>query len=197
MSTFRAPDEATARADIVAYGKSLFERGLTAGSSGNISVRLADGWLVTPTNSSLGRLDPARITKLDWQGRHLSGDPASKEAVLHRAVYEERPHAGAIVHLHSTNSAAVSCMCGLNVANCIPPLTAYFVMKIGRLPLVPYHRPGDPYLGDAIRGIARSHSSMHARRSPCAEVEGGTTLRMLAATELIGSAQTRSEGASA
>lgn len=174
MNTFNAPDEAQARADIAAHGKSLFDRGLTAGSSGNISVRLADSWLVTPTNSSLGRLDPARITKLDWNGEHVSGDPASKEAVLHRAVYEERPHAGAIVHLHSTHSAAVSCMCGLDVANCIPPLTAYFVMKIGRLPLVPYHRPGDPYLADAIRGMAGTHSSMLlANHGP---VVSGTTL---------------------
>jgi ribulose-5-phosphate 4-epimerase/fuculose-1-phosphate aldolase len=153
-------DENRARDDIVMHGASLFARGLTAGSSGNISVRLSDGWLITPTNSSLGRLDPARISKLDWEGRHLCGDPPSKEAVLHRALYEERPHAGAIVHLHATHSAAVSCMCGLDATSCIPPLTAYFVMKVGRLPLVPYHRPGDPYLGDAIRRLARAHSSV-------------------------------------
>jgi ribulose-5-phosphate 4-epimerase/fuculose-1-phosphate aldolase len=175
MSEFTAPDESQAREDIVEYGKSLFDRGLTAGSSGNISVRLADGWLLTPTNSSLGKLDAARLTKLDWQGRHVSGDPASKEAMLHRAVYEERPGAGAIVHLHSTHSAAVSCLCGLNAASCIPPLTAYFVMKVGRLPLVPYHRPGDPYLGDAIRRLARQHTSvLLANHGP---VVSGTTLQ--------------------
>lgn len=160
MTTPLHKNEQQAREEIVMYGKSLFDRGLTAGSSGNISVRLEDGWLITPTNSCLGKLDSGRLTKLDWQGGHLSGDEASKEAVLHRAMYEVRKDAGAIVHLHSTHSAAVSCMCGLDPANCIPPLTAYFVMKIGRLPLVPYHRPGDPYLGDAIRAYARRHSAV-------------------------------------
>jgi len=148
------------REDIVRFGRSLFERGLTAGSSGNISVRLEDGWLLTPTNACLGNLDPARLAKLDWQGQLIAGDPPSKEAFLHRAMYEARQGAGAIVHLHSTHSAAVSCMGGLDHANCIPPLTAYFVMKIGRLPLVPYFRPGDPALGEAIRGLAGKHSSV-------------------------------------
>lgn len=148
------------REDIVRFGRSLFERGLTAGSSGNISVRLEDGWLLTPTNASLGSLDPARLAKLDWQGRPISGDPPSKEAFLHRALYEARQGAGAIVHLHSTHSAAVSCMHGLNAHDCLPPLTAYYVMKIGRLPLIPYHRPGDPALGDAIRGLAGRHSAV-------------------------------------
>ena len=152
--------EAALREQIAGYGRSLFERGLTAGSSGNISVRLDDGWLLTPTNACLGRLDPARLSRLDWDGRHVSGDAPSKEAFLHRAMYEERAGAGAIVHLHSTHSAAVSCMCGLNHDDCIPPLTAYFVMKIGRLPLIPYHRPGDPALGGAIRGLARKHSAV-------------------------------------
>jgi ribulose-5-phosphate 4-epimerase/fuculose-1-phosphate aldolase len=150
-------DESALREEIVAFGRSLFERGLTAGSSGNISVRLDDGWLLTPTNACLGRLDPARLSKLDWNGRHVSGDAPSKEAFLHRAMYEERAGARAIVHLHSTHLAAVSCMCGLKHDDCIPPLTAYFVMKIGRLPLIPYHRPGDPSLGDAIRRLARKH----------------------------------------
>lgn len=153
-------DEAGLREEIVGFGRSLFDRGLTAGSSGNISVRLDDGWLLTPTNACLGRLDPARLAKLDWNGRHVSGDAPSKEAFLHRAMYEERAGAGAIVHLHSTHSAAVSCMCGLNHDDCIPPLTAYFVMKVGRLPLIPYHRPGDPALGEAIRGLARKHCAV-------------------------------------
>ena len=153
-------EEAALRDEIVAFGRSLFERGLTAGSSGNISVRLDDGWLLTPTNACLGRLDPARLSKLDWNGLHISGDAPSKEAFLHRAMYEERAGAGAIVHLHATHSAAVSCMCGLDHDDCIPPLTPYFVMKIGRLPLVPYHRPGDPALGAAIRGLARRHCAV-------------------------------------
>lgn len=154
------PEEMRQREQIVEFGRSLFERGLTAGSSGNLSVRLDDGWLLTPTNASLGRLDPARLSKLDWDGRLHSGDAPSKEAFLHRAMYQQRPKAGAIVHLHSTHAAAVSCMCGLNVADCIPPLTPYFVMKIGRLPLLPYHRPGDPALALAIGALARKHSAL-------------------------------------
>ena len=153
-------NESALREEIVRFGRSLFDRGLTAGSTGNISVRLDDGWLLTPTNACLGNLDPARLAKLDWQGRSISGDAPSKEAFLHRSLYEERQDAGAIVHLHSTHSAAVSCMSGLDHANCLPPLTAYFVMKIGRLPLVPYYRPGDPALGDAIKGLAGKHSAV-------------------------------------
>jgi ribulose-5-phosphate 4-epimerase/fuculose-1-phosphate aldolase len=137
-------------------------------------VRLNEGWLLTPTNACLGRLDPGQLSKLDWQGNLLSGDPPSKEAFLHRALYEERGGAGAIVHLHSTHSAAVSCMHGLDPADCMPPLTAYFVMKIGRLPLIPYYRPGDPALGDAIRGLAGQHSAvLLANHGP---VVSGTTL---------------------
>jgi ribulose-5-phosphate 4-epimerase/fuculose-1-phosphate aldolase len=166
--------EAHARERIVAFGKSLFDRGLTAGSSGNISARLDDGWLVTPTNASLGSLDPARLSKLDWQGNALSGDPPSKEAVLHRAVYEQRTGAGAIVHLHATHSAAVSCMTGLDPENCLPPLTAYFVMKIGKLPLLPYFRPGDPAQADAIRGVAAKNTAvLLANHGP---VVAGSTL---------------------
>ena len=148
------------RESIAIQGRSLFDRGLAAGSSGNISARLDDGWLLTPTESCLGQLDPTRLSKLDWAGKHLSGDPPSKEAFLHRAIYSERASANAIVHLHSTYSAAVSCMQGLDHDNCLPPLTAYFVMKIGRLPLIPYHRPGDASLADAIRELARTHAAL-------------------------------------
>ncbi|HEY9571926.1 MAG TPA: 3-oxo-tetronate 4-phosphate decarboxylase, partial [Pusillimonas sp.] len=153
-------DESRQREAICRFGASLHQRGLTAGSSGNISVRVEDGWLLTPTNSSLGGLDPASLSKLDDNGTLLSGAPPSKEAFLHRAMYRERSAAGAIVHLHSTHSAAVSCMSGLDPHSCIPPLTAYFVMKIGSLPLIPYHRPGDPKLGDAIAGLAGRHSAV-------------------------------------
>jgi ribulose-5-phosphate 4-epimerase/fuculose-1-phosphate aldolase len=153
--------EQALRERIVFHGRSLFDRGLAAGSSGNISVRLDDdGWLLTPTDSCLGQLDSSKLSKLDWQGRLISGDPPSKEAFLHRAMYEERTNANAIVHLHSTYSAAVSCIDGLDTASCLPALTPYFVMKVGRLPLIPYHRPGDPTLADAIRGLARSHAAL-------------------------------------
>jgi 3-dehydro-4-phosphotetronate decarboxylase len=155
-----AVTEHTMRDSIANFGKSIFDRGLTAGSSGNISMRTDDGWLLTPTNACLGRLDPARISKLDWDGRLISGDPPSKEAPLHLSMYEERPVASAVVHLHSTYSAAVSCLDGRPSDDCLPPLTAYYVMKIGRLPLVPYHRPGDPKIGDAIRGLAKRNSSV-------------------------------------
>jgi 3-dehydro-4-phosphotetronate decarboxylase len=175
-------DENRLREHIVEFGRSIFDRGLTAGSSGNISVRLDDGWLLTPTNACLGRLDPTRLAKLNWQGHSLSGDPPSKEAFLHRAMYEERTGAGAIVHLHSTHSAAVSCMGGLDPADCIPPLTAYYVMKIGHLPLIPYYRPGDPALGEAIRSLARKHSAvLLANHGPV--VSGATLEAAVYATE--------------
>ena len=148
------------REKIARLSRSLFARGLTAGSSGNVSVRLDDGWLLTPTNSCLGELDPARIAKLDWDGKLLAGDPPSKEAFLHRSMYDVRRQAGAIVHLHSTHSAAVSCLHGLDAHDCIPPLTPYFVMKIGRLPLIPYFRPGDAALGEVIRDLAPKHSAV-------------------------------------
>ncbi len=155
-----ATAESKLRDTIAELGKSLFERGMTAGSSGNISVRLDDGWLLTPTDSCLGRLDPARISKLAPDGRHLAGDPPSKELFLHGAMYEERASAKAIVHLHSTHSVAVSCLPEVDPADVLPPLTAYYVMKIGRLPLIPYYRPGDEKLGDAIRGLAAKNRAV-------------------------------------
>src|SRR4051812_5529537 len=118
----REGTESALRDAIVRHGRSLFDRGLAPGSSGNISVRVEGGWLLTPTDSCLGTLDPARLSKLEWDGRLAGGDPPSKEAFLHRAMYEARPAAQAIVHLHSTYSAAVSCMDGLNADDCLPPL---------------------------------------------------------------------------
>jgi len=137
------------REKMVVHGKSLFERRYTGGGSGNLSARVADGVLVTPTNSCLGRLEAERISKLDWSGKIISGDSPSKEWVLHLAVYRARPDAGAVVHLHSPHAVAVSCLNGLNADNVLPPITPYFVMRIGRLPLVPYYPPGDPELAAA------------------------------------------------
>lgn len=149
------------REEIATLGKSLFDRGLTMGSSGNISVRTDDGgWLMTPTNACLGRLDPARISRLDARGAWLDGDKPTKESFLHMAMYQQRPQSAAIVHLHATHSVAVSCLPDVNPHECIPPLTAYYVMRVGRLPLVPYHIPGDPALGDAVRGLAGRHSAV-------------------------------------
>jgi ribulose-5-phosphate 4-epimerase/fuculose-1-phosphate aldolase len=142
------------REKMVLHGKSLFERRFTCGGSGNLSARVADGVLVTPTNSCLGRLEAERISKLDWDGKIISGDPPSKEWALHLAVYRARPDAGAVVHLHSPHAVAVSCLNDLNADNVLPPITPYFVMRIGRLPLVPDYPPGDPDLAKAAGRLA-------------------------------------------
>jgi ribulose-5-phosphate 4-epimerase/fuculose-1-phosphate aldolase len=153
-------NEAKLREEICAIGASIFARGLTAGSSGNISVKTEEGWLMTPTGSSLGRLDPARLSKLGPDGRLVSGDPPTKESFLHRVMYAERPKTGAVVHLHSTHSVAVSCLAEINPEDVLPPITAYYVMRVGRLPLVPYFRPGDLALAEAVRGFAGEHHAV-------------------------------------
>ncbi len=152
--------EAKLRERVAAFGRSIFARGLTFGATGNISVRLDDGWLMTPTGSSLGELDPARLSRLDAQGRHLSGDKPTKESFLHLAVYEARAKAGAIVHLHSTHSVAVSCLAEVDPQDVLPPITAYYVMRVGTLPLVPYYPPGDLDLAKAVREMASSHHAV-------------------------------------
>ncbi|KQT47526.1 aldolase [Aureimonas sp. Leaf454] len=153
--------ESGLREEICRFGRSLFERGLTPGSSGNISVQLEDGgWLVTPTNASLGFLDPARISRLDPAGRLLSGDPPTKEIPLHAALYETRSKARAIVHLHSTHSVALSMLPEIDPRAVLPPMTPYYLMRAGATALVPYHRPGDPAVADAIRSLAGRYSSV-------------------------------------
>jgi len=135
---------------------SLFVRGFSVGSAGNISVRLPDGYLMTPTNSSLGRLEPVRLSKLDLNFRHIDGDKPSKEVFMHRALYQARDEAGAVVHLHSTCATAVSCLPDVDRSTPIPPLTPYFVMRVGRrMPVVPYYRPGDAAMEPAIHAAAR------------------------------------------
>lgn len=141
-------------------GKSMFDRGLTVGSSGNLSVRADGGWLMTPTNSCLGRLDPAALSKVDAQGNLLSGDKPTKESFLHLSVYEKRPSAGAIVHLHSTHSVAVSCLADTDPQQPIPPITPYYVMKIGNLVLLPYYAPGDMALANAVKEVAGKHHAI-------------------------------------
>jgi ribulose-5-phosphate 4-epimerase/fuculose-1-phosphate aldolase len=166
-------DTAT-RDQIVRFGKSIFDRGLTAGSSGNISVRVDDGWLMTPTGSSLGSLDPARISRLDDKGKHVGGDAPTKESFLHVAMYEQRPKAGAVVHLHSVHSVAVSCMADIDPADVLPPLTAYYVMRVGTLPLIRYFPPGDLDLAKAVREMAsKHHAVLLANHGP---VVAGTSL---------------------
>jgi ribulose-5-phosphate 4-epimerase/fuculose-1-phosphate aldolase len=145
--------ESALREELVKFSKSLFERGFSVGSAGNISVALEDGFLVTPTNSCLGFLDPERISKVDLEWSHISGDAPSKEVFLHRAFYETRHHVGAVVHLHSTFATALSCMEDTDPDDCIPPLTPYVVMRVGQVKLVPYTRPGDEASGTLIRGL--------------------------------------------
>jgi ribulose-5-phosphate 4-epimerase/fuculose-1-phosphate aldolase len=170
------------RADIVRLSRSLFERGLTFGSSGNISVRLDDGWLMTPTGVSMGDLDPARLSRLDGSGAHVGGDKPTKEAFLHAAMYQERPRAGAIVHLHSTHSVAVSCLHDVDHHDVLPPLTAYYVMRVGTLPLIPYFPPGDINLARAVREMAgRHHAVLLANHGPV--VAGASLADAVHATE--------------
>jgi ribulose-5-phosphate 4-epimerase/fuculose-1-phosphate aldolase len=160
-------NESRLREQIAQIGKSFYDRGLAHGSAGNISVKLGDGWLVTPTNSCLGRLDPARISRLDAGGRLVSGDKPSKEAFLHLAMYRERASAAAIVHLHSAHAVAVSCLEDIDPENVFPPITAYAVMQLGRLPLVPYYPPGDEALAGAVGRLAsRHHAVLLANHGP-------------------------------
>jgi 3-dehydro-4-phosphotetronate decarboxylase len=168
-------DETRIRDQIARVGQSLFDRGLTAGSSGNISVRLPDGgWLMTPTNVSLGTLDPARLAHFDADGRHLSGDAPTKEAFLHFSMYSERQDAAAVVHLHSSHATAVSILRDVDPTDVMPALTAYYIMRVGRLPLVPYFAPGDPDLAHAVRALASSHHAvLLANHGP---VVAGTSL---------------------
>ncbi|HXZ14791.1 MAG TPA: aldolase [Roseiarcus sp.] len=176
-------EESKLRESICAFSRSLFERGLTPGSSGNVSVRLeGGGFIVTPTNASLGFLDPARLTRLDDKGRHIDGDPPTKEVPLHAALYDSRPATGAIVHLHSTHSVAVSMLPDVDPRAVLPPLTPYQLMKCGATALIPYHRPGDPAVADAIRGLAGRYTSvLLANHGPV--VAGDTLEAAVFATE--------------
>jgi ribulose-5-phosphate 4-epimerase/fuculose-1-phosphate aldolase len=156
-----AMTESNIREEICRLGRSLFERGLTPGSSGNISVRCEDGgYMVTPTNASLGFLDPARLSRLGPDGRLVSGDAPTKEVPLHSALYQTRSGARAVVHLHSTHSVALSMLPDIDPRAALPPMTAYYLMKCGATALVPYYRPGDPAVADAIKGLAGKYSSV-------------------------------------
>ncbi|MEU6456683.1 3-oxo-tetronate 4-phosphate decarboxylase [Streptomyces sp. NPDC047065] len=154
-------DESAARALIVRTARSLFTRGLTHGSTGNLSVRLADGGiLLTPTGSSLGTVEESDLSRTDLHGNHLDGPRPTKEAFLHAAFYRARPGAHAVVHLHSTYAVAVSCLGDVDPANALPPLTAYYAMRVGTLPLLPYHAPGDSTLEPLAERTARDHHAV-------------------------------------
>src|SRR5438046_4286131 len=153
--------ETKRRDDICRFGRSLFERGLTPGSSGNITVKLDHGgWLVTPTNASLGSLDPARMSRLGPDSKLVSGDAPTKEVPLHTALYQTRGSARAVVHLHSTHSVALSMLPEIDPRAALPPMTPYYLMKCGHTALVPDYRPGDPAVADAIKGLAGKYASV-------------------------------------
>ena len=175
--------EQQARESLVTHGRSLYGRGYSPGTSGNLSARLEDGrFVMTPTNAALGDLTPDELSLLDRNGRHLDGRPPTKEAWLHLAMYTARPHDRAIVHLHSTHSVAVSMLPEIDPRAVLPPMTAYYLMRVGATALVPYYRPGDPAVADAIRGLAGQYSSvLLANHGPV--VAGDTLEAAVFATE--------------
>lgn len=153
--------ETRLREQICLLAKSLFDRGLTGGSTGNISARTEDGGLlVSPTGTSFGRLDPARLSRFDAAGQLLGGDPPTKEMPLHSAFYDTRSTAGAVAHLHSCHAVALSLLPDTDADNFLPPLTPYAIMKLGRVKLLPFYRPGDPEMGKAVRGLAGKRSAV-------------------------------------
>ena len=153
---------------ICLLAKSMFDRGLTGGSTGNISARTEDGGLlVSPTGTSFGRLDPGRLSRFDANGQHIDGDPPTKEMPLHTAFYDTRSTAGAVVHLHSCHAVALSMMPDADTDNFLPPLTPYGIMKLGKVKLLPFFLPGDPAMGEAVRGLAGKRSAaMLANHGP-------------------------------
>lgn len=153
--------DAKLRETICLLARSLYDRGLTHGSTGNISSRTEDGGLlVSPTGSSFGRLDPARLSRFDPTGQLIEGDPPTKEMPLHTAFYDTRSTAGAVVHLHSCHSVALSLLPDNDVDCFLPPLTPYAIMQLGRVKLLPFFVPGDPAMGDAVRGLAGKRAAV-------------------------------------
>ncbi len=153
--------ESQLRETICLLAKSMFDRGLTGGSTGNISARTDDGGLlVSPTGTSFGRLDPARLSRFDANGQHIDGDAPTKEMPLHSAFYDTRSTAGAVVHLHSCHAVALSMMPDIDPDHFLPPLTPYGIMKLGKVKLLPFFLPGDPAMGEAVRGLAGKRSAV-------------------------------------
>lgn len=149
------------REDMVRYARSMFERGYSSGGAGNISLKLPDGnILATPTNSSFGDLDADELSKVSMQGELLSGQKASKEVLMHLAMYRQHPHCGGIVHLHSPWLTALSCLPGIDPENALPPITPYYVMRVGKLPVVPYIRPGSPIIAEHVEKLAAEHNAI-------------------------------------
>jgi ribulose-5-phosphate 4-epimerase/fuculose-1-phosphate aldolase len=152
-------NEQEQREEICRVGRSLFDRGYVHATAGNISVRLPHGYLITPTDACLGHLDPARLAKLDLQGQQVAGDRASKTWALHRRIYQAASDAQCVIHSHSTHLVALSLQGVWSPGDIVPPITPYFVMKVGHVPLVPYHRPGDPAVADIVAGLVAQHAA--------------------------------------
>jgi ribulose-5-phosphate 4-epimerase/fuculose-1-phosphate aldolase len=158
--------ESQAREAICRVGRSLFERRLVHASAGNISVRLDDGFLITPTDACLGALDPAALSRVDGQGQHIGGQRPSKTLALHQRIYQAArasdPGTCCVIHTHSTHCVALSLRDAAHAgpfgAELLPPLTPYFVMKVGHVPLIPYHRPGDPAVADWVAHAITQHA---------------------------------------
>lgn len=154
-------NEKQLREDMVRYARSMFERGYSSGGAGNISLKLPDGnILATPTNSSFGDLDAEALSKVTMEGALLSGQKASKKVLMHLAMYRQRPQCGGIVHLHSPWLTALSCLPGIDPENALPPITPYYVMRVGKLPVVPYIRPGSPLIAEHVEKLAGEHNAI-------------------------------------
>jgi ribulose-5-phosphate 4-epimerase/fuculose-1-phosphate aldolase len=148
--------ETLLRDEICRVGASLYQRGYVHATAGNISVRLPDGFLITPTDACLGRLEPDALARVDARGLQTGGERASKTLALHRRIYDAAPDAQCVIHTHSTHLVALTLHGAWNIDDILPPITPYFVMKVGHVPLLPYHRPGDPAVGEqVVQTIAR------------------------------------------
>lgn len=154
------PTELETRQQMADLCRSLFDRGFSVGTAGNVSAKLSDGILMTPTNSTLGSIKPDRISKLDFDGTHVAGDEPTKEVFLHQAFYDTQPETGAVVHLHSTSATALSCLKDTDPEDCVPPLTPYVVMRVGKVKLLPYIKPGDPKTGELIRELKGAYRAV-------------------------------------
>ena len=163
MSAHGLSEESRLREEICRVGRSLFERGYVHATAGNLSVRLEEGFLITPTDACLGTLDPARLARLDAQGTQLAGDPASKTLALHRRIYAAAPEARCVLHTHSTHLVALTLKGVWSEDDIVPPITPYYVMKVGHVPLIRYHRPGDPRAAELV---AQRIEAMAARGTP-------------------------------
>lgn len=176
--------EDAVRRELVAAAHSAFVRGLTHGSTGNISARVGRRVLMTPTGSSLGEVAADDLSVVDLSGRHLDGPPPTKESFLHLAMLRARPGAGAVVHTHSTHAAAASCLADLDPNDVLPSYTAYYAMRVGTMPLIPYFPPGDRGLGDAAEHLAIGHRALLLANHGPIVAASGVTAAMDAAEEI-------------